>query len=41
MGLKTGLSQKELDTLADRLLVELRESGAHYPLRVVWGRKME
>ncbi len=39
MQLKTTLSNEELDTLADRLLVELREVGAHYPLRAVWGRK--
>jgi len=41
MGTKTTLSNEELDTLADRLLVELRERGAHYPLRAVWGRKSD
>ncbi|OCL14893.1 hypothetical protein AOQ84DRAFT_370870 [Glonium stellatum] len=39
MGLKTNLAAEEIDTLAGRLLVELRKTGAHYPLRVVWGRK--
>jgi hypothetical protein len=39
MGLKTGLADEVLDSMADRLLVELRETGAHYPLRAVWGRK--
>ncbi|KAL1604782.1 hypothetical protein SLS60_004322 [Paraconiothyrium brasiliense] len=41
MGLKTGLSDEELDSMADRLLVELREKGANYPLRAAWGRKKE
>jgi hypothetical protein len=41
MKLQTGLSDDDLDTMADRLLVELREKGAHYPLRAVWGRKKE
>jgi hypothetical protein len=41
MKLQTSLSEDDLDSLADRLLIELRESGAHYPLRIVWGRKVE
>jgi hypothetical protein len=39
MGLKTALSDEDLSSLATRLLTELREMGAHYPLRAVWGRK--
>ncbi|PQE06890.1 methyltransferase protein [Rutstroemia sp. NJR-2017a BVV2] len=39
MNLRTSLSNIQLDTLADRLYAELIETGAHYPLRAVWGRK--
>jgi len=39
MKLKTNLTEEQLDTLPDRLYSELLETGAHYPLRAVWGRK--
>ncbi|TVY27399.1 Methyltransferase [Lachnellula hyalina] len=39
MGLKTALTEESLNTLPERLYTELIETGAHYPLRAVWGRK--
>ncbi|KAF2259670.1 S-adenosyl-L-methionine-dependent methyltransferase [Lojkania enalia] len=37
--LKTNLNVEQLDTLEERLLKELTELGAYYPIRIVWGRK--
>jgi hypothetical protein len=36
---KTSFTQEEMDGLAPRWRKELLETGAHYPTRVVWGRK--
>jgi hypothetical protein len=33
------MSGEQMDTLEDRMLAELTDVGAYYPLRVVWGRK--
>ncbi|KAJ8069780.1 hypothetical protein OCU04_000196 [Sclerotinia nivalis] len=41
MNLDTKLSNEQLDTLGDRLYAELVQTGAHYPLRSVWGRKKQ
>jgi hypothetical protein len=39
MKLKSRFTEDQLDSMADRLLTELRGTGAHYPLRAVWARK--
>lgn len=34
-------SREALDTLVSRLETELSERGGNYPIRVVWGRKLQ
>ncbi|KAF2690568.1 hypothetical protein K458DRAFT_411950, partial [Lentithecium fluviatile CBS 122367] len=39
--LRTDISEAQMDTLGVRLHEELMKVGAIYPLRIVWGRKLE
>ena len=39
MPMPTSFSNEQLETLPQRLEVELAKQGGYYPLRVVWGRK--
>lgn len=41
MNVDKNFTTEQMDTLAERLLEELRDTGAHYPLRAVWARKKE